>query len=802
MGGIRFIEESWRDLCYGMRILSKTPGFTAVAIITLAFGIGANIAILCVADGMLFRPLPFKDPERLVEIIGTGENSIGAIPEVDWIEVENHHHGLEGLITSEVGFLPELVVGDRRETVRTDQLSLNYLQVLGVTPLLGRSFLPRDHEPGNNHVALLTHQFWRTDCEGDPGILGKTLTFAEPEGTVYLTVVGVLPPGWVFPETTNSPPQILTPLVWRPNAAADPKKIAFPIARLRPGVSLAQAQAELDSIMKGLRERYPQVGADRGARLAVLQYSLFKSQQPLLFRLLGAAGFLLFIACANLASLLLSRGLSRARELSIRSAIGAGRLRLIRQLLAESLLLGGAGGAAGILLVYLTFDWLMKQLPNSRAIVNLFQAVRLGIDGRIVMFTAAFAILSGFLVGIWPAIRFSRSNVGISLRSDAGVTIARPRLRQSTSVLIATEVALVFALTVGAGLMLNSFVRQRTRDLGFDPRGLIEVNVQPMPPRYKDGAQRTELYKQLLERLRRLPLLDAVAGADGLPLQSLPGRMTVNGFHIITYSITPEFFETLHTPLLAGRTFSWAEQFQESPVVVVDELTASQLWPGQNPLGKTIAADKQPPRQVIGVVGTLRSFKRPADPRAYVPLRPALLDVEIVARARGKLQTAVTAIRWEIAAVDSELNVQTSIQEDVLTREISDIRFETLLLGILASLALILSIAGIFGVVSYSVSGRTHEIGVRRALGAEEATVLRMILIQTLRPVAAGILVGLVCAFAMMRILASKLYEITPHDTLTYGVVTLLLLVAAFVACWSPARRAAKIDPAAALRHE
>ena len=791
-------------------MLHKSPGFTAIALITLAVSIGANTAIFSIADGMLFRNLPYKEPDRLYVIKGKGKETYGRMLGADYDYLKSHKSlkTIEDPITQIAGPSFAAIINDHAEKVRADFVSENFLQVLGVQPILGRAFLSGEHTPGNDMVIVLTYGFWRKAFGGDPKIVGKSIILVKDYDTyerAAYQVVGVLPADFVYPDAVNSPPEMLAPQIWTPSNTVNLHRFEIPIVRLKPGVTVAQAQAELDSLMLGLREHFPGAPKDRGAYLQGLQSALFSWPRDTLLMLLGSAALVLMIACTNLANFSLARGGARQRELGIRTALGAARQRLVRQLLAESLLVSILGVPLALFLADGTFKWVMTLIPFQW---HHFEIIRLGLDGRVFLFTVTITALTCLTFGLVPAIRLSRPDLNFFLKQGPRSGARSASLNRHLAPLVVVEVALAFVLLAGAGLLLNSYVRARTVNLGFDPGDTFAVSPETLLQRAPEGPQRALLFQQIMDRVRSLPGVLSVAGASKVPSLGAERYMKIAGNNIAIGLITAEYFETLHVSVVKGRAFANEESFRDAPVAIISENAARLLWPGEEALGRILQIPDESPRQVVGVCADTRdSFLRDTTPAVYLPFQSKNFKGQYAAllvRIRGDAEAFTVAVASELSKMDRErMIVIFSLNHSLLSRtDMAIPRFQTYIFSLFAFFALILAIVGICGVVSYSVSRRTHEIGLRKALGATESDVTRMIVRQAMIPVLLGAAIGLAGALALTRLLESSLNKIKPNDPATFVAISILLLGTAALSSYLPAHRAAKIDPIEVLRAE
>lgn len=794
------MENIEQDLRYGVRMLFRSPVFTIVIVLTLAIGIGLNTTIFSIVDGILFRPLPYEKPEQLFTLVGTDPTgmSYGTIFEQDFLNLRQFHRGLEGLVAAEPAQLGALRMKEGAEDVRLEAVSAGFLQLLRIRPACGRTFVSSEHETGRDSVAMLTHGCWQRRFGGDSEILGKTLRFEKST----VEIIGVLPESFVFPYIVNAPPEVLVPLVL-PERANAKARVMLPIGRLKANVSGPQAQEEVNRIVQSLMEQYPEIPRDRSIRVSNLQSSLFSHLRLGLFLLFGAAGFVLLTACANVASLLMARGFTREHELAIRSAVGATRSRLVRQLLVESLLLSVLGGALGLLLSYWVFDLVLAQFP-----LRQYTLLPLGIDGRVLIFSVSIGVLTGLLFGILPALQLSQPELRQGLQRKRRDTTFGGLFRLGNLV-VSAEVALALMLLAGSGLMVRGFVRVQTVHLGFEPENVLTVYINLPITRYPEPLQRYRFQQDLINRMRRVPGVSAVA-AGSLPMvgTSFDKSLTVENEsgmkHVGVFLVTSDYFQTLGIPLLQGRVFSEIESRQNTRVAIANESAARLLQADGKVVGKRLQSIKEGTYEVIGVVADSRqSLRRAAQAAVYMPMTPEKFrGVSLAVRSAGGLGQLVTPLQAEIRALDANVTFGINPLDFYLDREVATQRFQTLLFSVFAVLALAMTVIGIYGILSYSVSKRTQEIGIMMALGARAGDIQLRVAREALTLIALGTAIGLVGALALTRLMGSLLYEITPHDPGTFVGVLSLMIVVALLASYIPARKATRIDPIVALRRE
>jgi putative ABC transport system permease protein len=797
-----------RDVRYGVRVMLRERAVTAVAVLALALGAGANTAIFSVVDGVLLRPLPFPEPERLVRVAAENPSqqiTNGPTSFQDYSDWKTEIGAFAGLSY----FLPwntVLAEGDEPERLPAVLMSHDTFTTLGVRPVAGRTFLPEEDRPGAERVVMITEGFWKRRYGGDPALVGRAIRFTGGTRTVVGVVPDVLEP--IFGEA-----EIFIP--WTPDPAnGRSDRFIIALGRLRPGATAAQANAELGAVSARLEAAYLKENEGWGAAVVPLIDFVAGEVRPALLVLLGAVAFVLLIACVNVANLLLARAAARRREVALRTALGATRWRLVRQFLTESVLLYGLGGVAGLAVAAVIIRLLVAYGPR-----NIPRLAEVSLDARALAFTFGVSVAVGLLFGIVPALRASREDLASPLREarSTGESFARNRLR---STLVVVEVALSFVLLVGAGLLVESFVRVRGVDPGFNPDGVVVAQMS-LPSRYETPEQEAEVIDRLLASLAAMPGARAVGGAGNLPLGG-GGFYSASAFiregdpvakeserQTMIVPVTADYFRAMEIQLLRGRGLSVDDnRLGSPPVIVVNETIAARYYPGGDPIGKRVSFvdEEETPREIVGVVRDIRNagLDTPPDPTTYVPLlqRP-LNSLAFVVRAEGDPASLVPAIKAATREVDPLVPVfQARALSEIVAESVSARRFHMALLTSFAFLALLLAAVGVYGVMSYSVARRTNEIGVRVALGATTGSVTRLVVGQGTRLALAGIALGLAGALALSRVLESALYGVSPTDVRTLATAAALLAGVAVLACYIPARRAARVDPAAALRHE
>jgi predicted permease len=809
--GLRPFEEMWQDLRYGIRKLRMSPGFTLVAVMTLALGIGANTAIFSVVNAVLLRPLPFEAPEQLVRVFGTSaRRSSFSRPHsyLNFNDLRAQNQSFEAMAA--YGAVTSALSGaDAPEQITGVISSGDIFQVLKTKPLLGRLLAPEDERPGGSPVVVISHGLWRRRFGGDPHIVGRSIRLDGREREV----VGVTPADFRF-EFVTTAADFWTPI--DPSVSEFQQRGAIfleAIGRLKPGVSVAQANADMGVIASRLEQQYQNSNAGVGVRLAPAQEELVGDVRPTLLVLLGAVGFVLLIACANVANLLLARSAGRYREIAVRSALGAWRGRIVRQLLTESRLLAFVGGLLGLLFALWGVKLLSAFVPE-----NVPRFGETSIDLRVLGFTLAASVLTGLLFGIAPALQSSRFDLNEALKEGGrGGSDGRGRKRVR-SLLMVSEVALSLVLLVGAGLLIKSFVKLRNTDPGFDPDNTLTASVSLAAVRYDSDEKIDDFYRRLIERVRALPGVASVGGVTPLPLSD--NNMAFS-FSVVGQPppppeqrqaasarvVTPDYFRAQGVPLRKGRVFNEADKAGAPNTIIVNEAFARRYLPGDEPLGQRLKLGiNSIEGEIVGVVGDVRgmSLATPGTPEYYIPeAAVAFSDMSLVIRTTGDPASLTPALRQVVAEMDKDqplYDVRT--MDSLVARSVARQRFSMTLVGVFAVLAMLLSAVGIFSVMSFLVAQRTHEIGIRMALGARPGDILSMVVRHGIVLTLVGVAVGLAASFALTRLMSGLLYEVSATDPVVYGGITALLAAVALAACYIPARRATKVDPLIALRYE
>ena len=809
-----FLDTLLQDARYAARTLARSPGSTGAAILALALGIGASTAIFSVVNAVLLRPLPYGHPERIAVILHRGSQPVSPANLVEWRRLGRSFRR----IGAAEGWNPNLTGSDRPENLSAVRVTSEIFSMLDVPPLLGRFFLPGEDEPGRDHSVVIGHGLWSRRFGGDPKIVGRSVTL---NGEPY-TVVGVMPPSFHFPPFWNQSAEIWAPLSLRPRFASRGESLRV-FGELASRSTLDGAAAEMASITARLERQLP--GTNRDVRVRSLKDTVVGDIRPALLVLFAAVAFVLLIACANVAHLLLARAAARQREVAVRTAIGAGRSRLIRQFLTESLVLAAAGGLGGILVAAWGVHALVAANPGG-----IPRVATVALDARVLLFTLGISFATGIAFGLAPALALSRRDITETLREgERGSTEGGGRARMR-GFLVGSEFALALVLLVGAGLMIRSLLALQAIDPGFDPRGVLTMVVSVKGTSAEDPARRAAFFQELLARIKGLPGVQSAGAINHLPLagdiwgwpfevegrpRSRPGETPTAAYRVVL----PGYLETMRVPLLAGRGISPEDAASSPRVVVINEVFARRHWPGESALGRRILLaepEGEPvPATVVGIAkNTVRNLwsSPPAEEMylAYLQTRSYLESdnshlqyLTLVVRTSGDPAGLAGAARGIVRALDRNAPVsEVQTMESVVAGATGQTRFYVVLLGAFAAVALLLAAVGIYGVMAYSVSRRTHEIGIRIALGARPAEVLRLVVRQGLVVALAGTAAGAAGAAALTRLMATLLYGVAPTDLLTFAAVAGLLIAVAVFASWLPARRATRIDPLSALRYE
>jgi len=809
------MDVLWKNLVYSARMLWKKPSLTAVAIIAIGLGIGANTAIFSVVNTVLLQPLPFPQPKQLVNIASEQRNQTldgrGTFSVPDFLDVQKSSTTLQYVATFQ-GSGTFTTDGNEPERLLGAMVSYDYFNVLGVKPELGRAFTPDEDKPGAAPVVLISHALWQRRYAGDPNIIGREIDLGGKT-----TVVGVMPAGFEFPISDENQD------FWEPLFAAafmtkevrDERANRFMpvIGRLKPGVTVEQAKADLDLISRQIEQSSPVSNTNVTFNTVSMHEDVTRDYRPALLVMLGAVGLVLLIACANVANLLLARAVSRQKEIAIRMALGASRRRIAGQLLMESVLLALAGGVVGLLLATWGTDLLVAYGP-----ADVPRLRDVGVDRYVLFFTLGLATLTGIVFGLAPALHASKPAPGNMLKENGrGVSTGRNRMR---SALIVSEVALSLMLLAGAGLLINSFWRLLRTDAGFNPKGVLALDIPLSRETYKTTEERVAAFQQLIARMKTVPGVRDVSVVSNVPLSEndIEVSFQVEGREpykpgeeaVADYTVAgSDYFRTMDIALLRGRVFTDSDTANSPQVMVVSKAFTKVYFPNEDAIGKRIVLDGKntTPREIVGVVDDVRRKGLDSDVQpemyfSYVQKPERRLNL-VIRSTTDDASQLTTAARAEVKAFNPRQIIwRAQTLEQMLSTSVAPRKFNMMLLGIFACVALVLAAVGLYGVMSYSVSWRTQEIGIRMALGAKRTDVLRMVVRQGMTMTLVGLALGLVGVIALSRVMVGLLYGVSPTDPLTYAGVSIVLLVVALLACLIPARRATRVDPIVALRSE
>ena len=800
------------DIRYALRNLLRRPTFTLIAVVTLALGIGANTAIFSAINALLLKPLPFPQLDRVVAVWdkmpsrGVMHNEVAFGNYVDW---QSQTQSFEQLALYR-WWNANLTGIDPPERIQGFLVTANFLDTTGMKPIMGRTFLPEENQPGKDQVAVLTYSLWQRRFGGDPNILDKTITV----NSIARRVIGVMPDRFNFPKGGEiyAPLQITAELVKNRTSHG-----YYVVGRLKPSASIGGAQAEIDNISARLEQQFPESNTGWGATVFPIVADTVRTYDTALWVMMAAVGFVLLIACANVANLMLARASGRQKEIAVRSALGASRWRIIRQLLTESLIVALIGGALGILIGFWGIDALRAGNPADAAkyAAGWYQ---LGINPTVLLFTLGLSLVSGIVFGLAPALQMSKPNLNDSLKEGTrGTTSTSHRLRSS---LVVFEVALSLVLLVGAGLLTRSFLSLLRTDPGFNPDHVLTMTLVLPGAKYKDDASRAAFYNDLAQRVKAQPGVESAAFVNYLPLGGSnssdsyliegepdppPGQEHEGRYRVAT----PDYFRTMEIPIVRGRAFTEQDKAGSTPVIIVNETLARQHWPGQDPIGKRIRFYGPPERtgwmQIVGVVKDVKhELDIPVTPEYYLPhAQDSWNAMVLVARTSVEPSSLAAALRQQVWAIDKDQPVfDVKTMQEVRSSSVALYSFSSVMLAIFAGIALVLAAIGIYGVMAFAVTQRTQEIGIRMALGARTADVLKLVVTNGMKLAVLGIVIGIAGAWAVTRFIEKLLVGVQPTDPLTFSLVSLCLFVAAFIACYLPARRATKVDPLVALRYE
>jgi putative ABC transport system permease protein len=805
------MKNLFKDIRYGIRSLIRQPSFTIIAVLTLALGIGVNSAIFSVVNSLLLKALPFQNPAELVVVNPEASNGgLSGIAGYEYLAWKDNSKSFVQLAAySNDNF--NLTGRGEPERISCAQVTSSLFPLLGVKPLKGRTFLPDEDRPGNDRVAIVSERFWQSRYNSTSSLVGDVLTL---NGTNY-TVVGIMPKDFRFPGEYD---------IWVPLALDQQREIGEwftlvqVVGRLKTNISAAQAQTELGLISKQATQQVKEPPPLSAKEVAPLKQNLVSNFRLTVLVLWGAVGLVLLIACANVASLMLARTVSRQREMAVRAAVGASRRTLIRQLLTESLVLGGAGGLLGVIISIWCIQAVTWIVPESFA-SSVYDLKQVHIDGPVLLFTLGISLITSVLFGLAPAISASKPNLVRSLRDGHNASVFHAGFRNARTWLVVAELAIAVILLFGAGLLTRSFGKLMSVNPGFDPQNVLTVRIDLPRSSYAKPEQTEQFYSELLQRLKSTPAIESVGAITHSPLADY-GLVIFTGIEdqaptdrtkehpLGLGAVSDDYFRTLKIPLLSGRFNDATDTAKSNPVALVNEAFARRYFPSGNAVGKRVGfgCKEKPCRTIVGVVGDIKqeSLTVAASPEIFVPMSQlAMNGMTLFVRTKAEPLSVAKTVRSEVLAIDKNQpihRIQTLSQR--IQETAADSRALMFLLGAFALLALLLATIGVYGIISYSVGQRTHEIGIRMALGARTADVMRLVMRKGLVLTVAGIGLGVVGSLALTRFLKSLLFGVTPTDKVTFVAVGLILLVAALLACLIPARRAAKVDPLVALKYE
>ncbi len=811
------METLLQDIRYGIRASLKHPGFSAIVIFTLAIGIGASTAIFTVVNSVMLRRLPYRTADRIVAIQEMNQDGkpiqITGPNFLDWRAQSTVFEQLAAIRTLN----GNLMFSDQAERIDLAQTSANFFDVFGVGPQLGRLFIQGDEQAGHQPIIVLSDGLWRRRFGADPGIIGRPLTV---DSKTY-SVVGIAPAGFQYPDKTEAwlPPLKLAPEMNENREVTQYRGAGYlsAVALLKPGVSVQQAAGEMETITARLRQQYPETNKGRVDRVVSLHDHLVGNSDTILWLLFGAVAFLLLIACANVANLLLANAASRSKEIAVRAALGASRARVMRQLLTESALPALTGGALGLLLAVVGVAAITRLLPQDFPRLG-----DIGMDWRVLAFTLGTSVLTGFLFGFAPALHISRTDVQEVVKETGRGTAGSVRSNRLRHALIIAEVALSVVLLAGAGLLFRSFLRLQAVNTGFTPQQVLTAKLSPSGQQFRNLADYGAFYDQLLTRVRAIPGVQAAGAISILPLSKGPTTsFRIEGRPILPFdkwvptsfrSVSPDYFRAMNIPIMQGRAFTEQDNENAPPIVMINQALAQRDFPGENAVGKRITLRNTVVNnvpvwfEIVGVTANVRSteLSEEAPPEFYFANKQSPFELmAVVIRSTVEPESLAPSLRQAVTDVNRSVPISDiKTMEHIVSESVTQPRFNLFLLGLFSGIALLLSAAGIYGVTAYTVTQRTQELGIRLALGAQVRDILKMILGQGMIVIGIGLVIGLAAAFALTRLMRSLLFGVGQNDPVTFGAITLVLLLVALVACYIPARRAAKVDPLIALKYE
>lgn len=808
------MESLTQDIFYGLRMFRTNPGFTAVVLLTLALGIGANTVIFSVVNAIVLRPLPYKEADRLIFVSETtSDTKIKPFSFLDYTDWRDQNQVFEHFAAFKFDGA-NLIGDDQPERLQTAFVSANIFPMLGVDPIVGRVFTADEDKSGGPRVVVMNYDLWQRRFGGDKGVIDKTLNL---DGQIY-TVVGVMPAGFKAYPSSTWRPELWMPLSLLPDGLKNARRARqgiYAFGRLKNGVTFDQARVEMDKVAGQLEQQYPDSNGGHKAYLVPLHQHIIRDVRTSVLLLLGAVGLVLFIACANVANLLLTRAATRQREISIRAAMGASRLRLVRQLLTESVVLSALGAIIGLGFAYVGIKLLLNISPT-----NLPRVSEIGIDSRVLWFTFLVSILTGLIFGLTPALHASKADLSQVLKETArgSAGVARTYIR---NLLVVGEVAIALVLLVASILIVRSFIRLVDTSPGFNTSNVLTMQMALPGSKYSESWRLRGFVEQLVQGVKSIPGVESAAVVNPLPLSGVGQQtpFTIEGRAIVSSnetpfsdleSVTPDYFEVMGIRLLRGRYFTEQDKDDGAQVVIIDETMARRYWPSEEPIGQRLkmgdAASNFPWLQIVGVVGHLKNYGVTEESRVEM-FRPYTQfqsnTISLVVRTSGDPTAMAGAVRNQIANIDKDqpvYNIRT--MDELLATTVAPRRLSVVLLGAFAVLALLLEAIGVYSVLAHSVTERTHEIGIRMALGAQRSSIMRLIMRQGMSLVVVGMAVGLAGAFMFNYVVASLLFGVTTRDPISYMGGLMVLVMVAFLACYLPAKKATRVDPMVAIRHD